>query len=118
MAGSSSAQQTQIDEFMRSKKDVKGQKKSLRTSEPVRSQTPSATATVKSLDLEELRKFDLDSSFGPSIDSFRLDRWKRAHKLGLDPPPHIKELILDHEDDPAYTHPVWQKHALLCTPEA
>ncbi|CAO3567683.1 unnamed protein product [Mortierella alpina] len=44
-----------------------------------------------------LRQFDLASKFGPCTDMTRLDRWERAATLGLDPPQHVKDIILQHE---------------------
>lgn len=43
--------------------------------------------------LECLREFDLDSRFGPCMGMTRIDRWERAEKLGLDPPPRVKTLL-------------------------
>ncbi|KAF9571574.1 hypothetical protein EC968_000391 [Mortierella alpina] len=43
-----------------------------------------------------LRQFDLASMYGPSLDLTRLERWERAFSLGLDPPQHIKDLLLEH----------------------
>ncbi|KAF9948180.1 hypothetical protein BGZ72_009866 [Mortierella alpina] len=44
-----------------------------------------------------LRQFDLASKFGPCTDVTRLDRWERAFSLGLDPPQHVKDIIVQHE---------------------
>lgn len=33
-----------------------------------------------------LRKFDLSYEFGPCVGVSRLERWKRAEALGLEPP--------------------------------
>mmetsp|Transcript_10715 Transcript_10715/g.66043 ORF Transcript_10715/g.66043 Transcript_10715/m.66043 type:complete len:104 (-) Transcript_10715:56-367(-) len=43
--------------------------------------------------LERLRGFDLDPRFGPCMGMTRIDRWERAEKLGLDPPPRVKTLL-------------------------
>jgi DNA polymerase delta subunit 4 len=43
---------------------------------------------------EELRQFDMDMSYGPSIGVTRLRRWERAAAMGLRPPPHLRDLIL------------------------
>ena len=40
-----------------------------------------------------LRKFDLDSRFGPCRGVSREQRWLRATNLGLNPPHHIFQLI-------------------------
>ncbi|KAF9567490.1 hypothetical protein EC968_003214 [Mortierella alpina] len=44
-----------------------------------------------------LRQFDLASKYGPCTDVTRLDRWERAFNLGLDPPQHVKDIIVQHE---------------------
>ena len=38
--------------------------------------------------MEILKKFDWDSKYGPFIGITRLQRWKRASKLGLNPKPN------------------------------
>lgn len=45
---------------------------------------------------QELRQFDLDSRFGPCAGASRLERWERAQKLGLQPPPNVPNLIRAH----------------------
>jgi DNA polymerase delta subunit 4 len=35
-----------------------------------------------------------NSKFGPCIGMTRLERWERAEKLGLAPPPAVRELLL------------------------
>jgi DNA polymerase delta subunit 4 len=40
-----------------------------------------------------LRKFDLNPSFGPCQSMKRLDRWKRASKLGKNPPDEVFEIL-------------------------
>lgn len=41
-----------------------------------------------------LRRFDMDSTFGPCLGITRLRRWERSHRLGLNPDPAIKTLLL------------------------
>ncbi|KAL7272902.1 hypothetical protein RUND412_004273 [Rhizina undulata] len=41
-----------------------------------------------------LRHFDLSSQYGPCIGLLRLNRWKRAHALGLKPPIEVLKVIL------------------------
>lgn len=56
-----------------------------------------ATAAPKADDedvTERLATFDRDQRFGPSMGITRLERWERAHDLGLRPPPAIKALLL------------------------
>eukprot|EP01052_Picozoa_sp_SAG31_P006495 SAG31_NODE_299_length_18114_cov_3.533777_14_plen_82_part_00 len=43
-----------------------------------------------------LREFDLTGKFGPSVGVKRLDRWRRAEALHLNPPPELKELLERH----------------------
>lgn len=52
------------------------------------------------LTLEEkvLRHFDLSSQYGPCIGITRLNRWKRADKLGLKPPVEVLAVALQMED--------------------
>ncbi|KAI5795542.1 DNA polymerase delta, subunit 4-domain-containing protein [Geopyxis carbonaria] len=53
------------------------------------------------LSLQEkiLRHFDLSSQYGPCIGISRVNRWKRAHKLGLNPPVEILAVALEMEDE-------------------
>jgi DNA polymerase delta subunit 4 len=44
----------------------------------------------------ELTKYDLTSEFGPLSGLTRLERWERAETMGLQPPPVVKKLILEH----------------------
>ena len=41
-----------------------------------------------------LRQFDLNPRFGPFVGIDRLERWERADKFGLEPPPAIRKLLL------------------------
>ncbi|KAF9137585.1 hypothetical protein BGX30_010098 [Mortierella sp. GBA39] len=43
-----------------------------------------------------LRQFDLASKYGPCTDMTRLERWERAFTLGLHPPQHIKDTLLQN----------------------
>jgi len=40
-----------------------------------------------------LRKFDMDPQYGPCAGLSRLDRWRRAKSLGMDPPQYILDLL-------------------------
>jgi len=40
-----------------------------------------------------LRSFDMDMSYGPCIGLTRLERWHRAQRLGLAPPPEVLSLL-------------------------
>jgi DNA polymerase delta subunit 4 len=46
-----------------------------------------------------LRQFDLASAFGPVSGVTRLQRWERAHNLGLAPPEGVKSILLKHGSD-------------------
>lgn len=43
---------------------------------------------------EQLRQFDMDMKFGPCIGVTRLQRWDRASAMGLQPPAHLRDLLL------------------------
>lgn len=43
---------------------------------------------------EQLRQFDMDMKFGPCIGVTRLQRWERASAMGLQPPAHLRDLLL------------------------
>ncbi|EXJ78542.1 hypothetical protein A1O1_08943 [Capronia coronata CBS 617.96] len=45
-----------------------------------------------------LRHFDLSSQYGPCIGISRLQRWKRANLLGLEPPVEVLAVLLREED--------------------
>jgi DNA polymerase delta subunit 4 len=42
---------------------------------------------------EQLRQFDMDMKFGPCIGVNRLQRWERASAMGLQPSPHLQDLL-------------------------
>ncbi|RXK41422.1 hypothetical protein M231_01328 [Tremella mesenterica] len=48
-----------------------------------------------------LRVFDMTSKYGPCVGMTRLQRWERANKWGLNPPPEIRA-ILTSVEDPTY----------------
>ncbi|KAJ4301638.1 hypothetical protein N0V90_003731 [Kalmusia sp. IMI 367209] len=52
------------------------------------------------LSLEEkiLRKFDMTGQYGPSTGIARLKRWKRAHRLGLEPPIEVLAVLLQEQE--------------------
>ncbi|KAJ5811383.1 hypothetical protein N7474_007684 [Penicillium riverlandense] len=52
------------------------------------------------LDLDEqiLRHFDLSSQYGPCIGIARLKRWRRAHRLNLNPPIEVLAVLLQDQD--------------------
>ncbi|RGB37604.1 DNA polymerase delta, subunit 4-domain-containing protein [Rhizophagus diaphanus] len=40
-----------------------------------------------------LHAFDLNYKFGPCIGLTRLERWERAHRIGLDPPEEVRDVL-------------------------
>ncbi|KAH7394957.1 DNA polymerase delta, subunit 4-domain-containing protein [Phaeosphaeria sp. MPI-PUGE-AT-0046c] len=52
------------------------------------------------LDLHEkiLREFDMSAQYGPCTGIARLKRWKRAHRLDLDPPLEVLAVLLKEMD--------------------
>ncbi|CAF0882792.1 unnamed protein product [Adineta ricciae] len=73
------------------------------------------TSTVKKIpedDLEILRQFDLDMSFGPCTGISRLDRYERAVRHELDPPVRVLELINLYPNDRQITHSIWRDYTL------
>jgi DNA polymerase delta subunit 4 len=53
----------------------------------------------KSID-KLLHAFDLNYRFGPCIGLTRLERWERAHKLGLNPPEEVKRALTSEAINP------------------
>ncbi|KAH7063384.1 DNA polymerase delta, subunit 4-domain-containing protein [Macrophomina phaseolina] len=47
-----------------------------------------------SLHEKVLREFDTSGQYGPCIGSARIKRWKRAHRLGLNPPIEVLAVLL------------------------
>jgi hypothetical protein len=61
------------------------------------SQQPASSSPLSPDEIEtELTKYDLTSEFGPLSGLTRLERWERAETMGLQPPPVVKKLILEH----------------------
>ncbi|KAK7056499.1 hypothetical protein VNI00_003055 [Paramarasmius palmivorus] len=44
-----------------------------------------------------LNVFDMNYDYGPCIGMTRLERWQRAHDMGLNPPPAIREILLTRQ---------------------
>ncbi|KAG8461419.1 hypothetical protein KFE25_010606 [Diacronema lutheri] len=63
--------------------------------------TPKLSSAPPHSDLElsasereaQLRAFDHELKYGPSVGVTRLERWERAERFGLRPPSHIPELL-------------------------
>eukprot|EP01069_Polyplicarium_translucidae_P007708 Polyplicarium_translucidae@DN3143_c0_g1_i2.p2 len=41
-----------------------------------------------------LRRFDMETKYGPSVGISRMGRWERAQRLQLEPPPEVREALL------------------------
>ncbi|OAG42932.1 hypothetical protein AYO21_02883 [Fonsecaea monophora] len=66
---------------------------------PILTHTPT-TVHQSDLSLHEkiLRHFDLSSQYGPCIGIPRLQRWRRANTLGLEPPVEVLAVLLREQD--------------------
>ena len=42
--------------------------------------------------------FDLSSQYGPSIGITRINRWKRAYRMGMNPPIEVLGCLVDVEE--------------------
>ncbi|KAI9094341.1 DNA polymerase delta, subunit 4 [Phlyctochytrium arcticum] len=65
----------------------------------------------KELLVDTLKSFDLDYKFGPCVGLTRLERWKRAEMLDLDPPKDIYLLLTTPQatHDDALREALWHK---------
>ena len=69
------------------------------TEEEDRSEAAAAAAAAAALppltaaEEKELKAFDLDSTFGPCLGLTRLERFLRAEKLQINPPPSVREIL-------------------------
>lgn len=50
----------------------------------------------------ELRAFDLDQKYGPSVGLSRTERWQRAKRFGKEPPEAVGDIL--HQMDPKSPH--------------
>lgn len=73
---------------------------------------PVASTPNEELALERLRSFDLEWQYGPCTGITRLERWERAEFLGLQPPKAIRDLVLEHGDDPRFVNSLWSDYPL------
>jgi DNA polymerase delta subunit 4 len=55
---------------------------------------------------QTLLEFDLTSAYGPFTGLSRMERWNRAEAAALDPPPHVRDLLLHYGLDSPYNQPV------------
>jgi DNA polymerase delta subunit 4 len=53
---------------------------------------------VNAEDLALLKSFDLNFEFGPCVGMSRRERWERACKNGLAPPPQVLRILDAHKD--------------------
>lgn len=52
-------------------------------------------------DVEEiLRQFDMNMAYGPCLGLSRVERWERAHRIGLNPPQYVKNVLQDAGGNP------------------
>ncbi|GJP44108.1 hypothetical protein CLOM_g3512 [Closterium sp. NIES-68] len=56
-------------------------------------QNDAATASPHDETERALQLFDMDMAFGPCTGLSRRERWERASRLGLNPPPHVRTLL-------------------------
>ena len=59
----------------------------------------STPATLSAADEQMLRDFDLKEKFGPCVGPTRLQRWQRAERWGLEPPPEVRTLLETLDDE-------------------
>ncbi|XP_006809656.1 DNA polymerase delta subunit 4 [Neolamprologus brichardi] len=98
------------DSFKVVKRSRKGGK---REKSPTPPPSPQKEADrIREEELEKLRQFDLDSSFGPCTGISRLQRWERAKLHGLNPPEEIRDLLLQTHADPEYNLSLWSGYPL------
>lgn len=59
-------------------------------------------------EMEILRTFDLDTRYGPCVGICRMERWERAKRLKLNPPPEVYDLLLGRTNDPV-NQSIWAR---------
>ncbi|CAF3412084.1 unnamed protein product [Rotaria socialis] len=77
--------------------------------------TSTTSTTVKKIsedDLEVLKQFDLDMTFGPCTGIPRIDRYERALRHDVNPPIRVLELIDLYPNDRQVTHCIWRDYTL------
>ena len=75
-----------------SSKAAAGGKSSAAAAEAAGAATTSQSAAAAA-DEAALRQFDLSTRYGPCTGITRMQRWERAVKLGLSPPPEVPEIV-------------------------
>jgi len=78
------------------------------TTSSKKTKTNQTTSTIEKKisneDLEILKQFDLDMTFGPCTGISRIDRYERALRHELDPPIRVYELIQLYPNDRQVTY--------------
>lgn len=81
----------------------------VRAAEAIRSAKKTAALHTKPNTIETiLRDFDLTGKYGPCVGISRLDRYKRAVKMKMNPPPEIEKILLTQQaqEQDEYKHDV------------
>ncbi|XP_064921689.1 DNA polymerase delta subunit 4 [Columba livia] len=104
------------DSFPRRRRRALGRSKAKRCPQarrraPPPAEAPPTPAPDQAL-LEMLRGFDLAWEYGPCTGITRLQRWERAQALGLNPPKHVRDVLLEHRDNPDVTYSLWYQYEL------
>ncbi|XP_036272534.1 DNA polymerase delta subunit 4 [Pipistrellus kuhlii] len=68
--------------------------------------------SVDEAELELLRHFDLAWQYGPCTGITRLQRWHRAERMGLEPPPEVYQVLQTHPGDPRFQFSLWHFYPL------
>eukprot|EP00892_Ulva_mutabilis_P001519 jgi/Ulvmu1/11368/UM075_0030.1 len=60
-----------------------------------------AVQGVTAVEQHILEQFDFDTKFGPCCGMTRIERWDRAQRFDLNPPPQVQQILtrLDSADD-------------------
>ena len=70
---------------------------------------PAPIVQLTTPELEVLKRFDLNMAWGPMAGPSRLMRWERAKRLNLEPPEHVKTILLKLSDEHPEMWSCWQK---------
>ncbi|KAJ3187922.1 hypothetical protein HDU85_006315 [Gaertneriomyces sp. JEL0708] len=92
----------------------KGALKTSNLAAPVASQAVKDLLSDRPSLLKLLRDFDLNYAYGPCVGLSRLERWKRAKKLDLNPPENVGAVLTmpETQRDDELREPLWHKEAL------
>lgn len=78
----------------------------------VKNKVEEKTSNISDEDLQFLKQFDLDMTFGPCTGITRRERYERAIRHELDPPVRVLELIERFPNDREVTHNLWRDYSL------